>query len=393
MSTRYGNIPFENSIIKREKLDIEKNRRMNSLPWRGQFSPGLVEVLLSEYAPQNGIILDPFCGSGTTLVEASTRGNRSYGVELNPAAYILSRLYTFCGQPLAPVESSLNTLELTLSLDLNLTENAKNLAIWIKQLPTETEKIVMEAVFLLALGNGEELKDEKLSKAFKQVRQLIQKLSLTKAESTLILGDARATGLKENSIDLVLTSPPYVNVFNYHQNYRKAVELLDWEVLPIATAEFGSNRKNRVNRLRTVIQYAQDIGATLAETQRTVKNTGKSVWVVGRESKVRGCSIPNPEIVYRMAAEGMGLTLETKMERSFTSRYGQVVYEDILVFSHKASTTPQTNLDDLGRTVGIDILKTLNPEDEKVKEEVEDAINFAAKISASPLPKHIKSSK
>lgn len=388
MSIQYNDIPFEKSIISQEKLDIEKNRRMNSLPWRGQFSPGVVEALLDEYAPKNGIILDPFCGSGTTLLEASTKGNKSYGVELNPAAYILARLYTFSGQDLTPIEATLNNLNLTLSQNLSITENAKNLAAWIKERPTKTEKIIMEAVFLLILGNGENIKDEKIHKSFDQVRQVLQKLSKAKAESHLILGDARRTGLEENTIDLVLTSPPYINVFNYHQNYRRAVELLDWNVLPIAKSEFGSNRKNRSNRLRTVIQYAQDIGLALAESHRILKNNSKSVWIVGRESKVRGCSIPNAEVIYRMATEGLELTLETKMERSFTSRYGQVVYEDILVFSHKKPTLPKHDLNKLGREVGINILETLKTEDEKVKAEIQDAIDFSQKISASPFPKH-----
>ena len=389
MVNTYSEIPFENSLISREKLDIQENRRTNSLPWRGQFSPKLVEVLLDEYATRDEVVLDPFCGSGTTLMEASVHGNRSYGIELNPAAYILARLYMFCGRPLAPVFSTLQKLESTLAFNQSIRASAESISKWIDKLPSDPEKIIMEAVFLLTLGNGEELKEEKLGKAFTRVRQLLQRLSQTKAESHLRLGDARKTLLKADSIDLILTSPPYVNVFNYHQNYRKAVELLGWEVLPIAKSEFGSNRKNRANRLRTVIQYAQDIGAALTETQRTVKNDGRSVWVVGRESKVRGCVIPNPEIIYSMATKGAGLTLETKMERSFISRYGQVVFEDILVFSHKNSSPTSTDLDDLGRKVGTGVLKNLVPEDETIASEIDDAIAFSQKISSSPLPAHL----
>lgn len=389
MKTKYNQIPFDQSVIKQEKLDIENIRRTNALPWRGQFSPDLVEVLLEKYSTDESIILDPFCGSGTTLIESSIRGNKSYGVELNPAAYTLARLYTFCAKEIKSLESSLINLEINISLNPDLTNDSHSLVKWIKENHNDNERIMLDAIFLLALGNGEELKQDKLTKSFALVRQILQNLHNTHAEAKIILGDARQTKLEGNSIDLVLTSPPYVNVFNYHQNYRKAVELLGWQVLPTARAEFGSNRKNRTNRLRTIIQYAQDIGATLTETQRVVKNTGKSIWVVGRESKVRGCSIPNPEIIYRMATEGVGLTLETKMERSFTSRYGQVVYEDILVFSHKTSAPPDLDTDELGRRVGIDILKRLTSEDESVMLDIQDAINFAPQVSSSPIPNHM----
>mgnify|MGYP000862184741 CR=1 FL=1 len=389
MEIKYSQIPFNKSLIEQKKLDIENSRKKNALPWRGQFSPNLVESLLGKYAIDDGVILDPFCGSGTTLAEASIHGNTSYGVELNPAAYILARLYTFCGKEINSLESLLIHLEVMLSLNPDITCDAQSLANWIKKNNSGFEKIIMEAIFLLTLGNGEELKQEKLNKAFTLIRQIMQNLHNARAEAHVMLGDARQTSLDENSIDLVLTSPPYVNVFNYHQNYRKAVEFLGWQVLPTARAEFGSNRKNRSNRLRTVIQYAQDIGAALVETQRVVKTTGKSIWVVGRESKVRGCSIPNPEIIYRMATEGANLTLETKMERSFTSRYGQVVYEDILVFSHKTSTPPTIDIDELGRKVGVDILMRLSSEDESVNLDIQDAINFAPQISSSPISSHI----
>lgn len=46
---------------------------------------GLVEVLVRYSIPPGAVVLDPFCGSGTTLAAAKRAGRRAVGVELDPA--------------------------------------------------------------------------------------------------------------------------------------------------------------------------------------------------------------------------------------------------------------------------------------------------------------------
>jgi late competence protein required for DNA uptake (superfamily II DNA/RNA helicase) len=55
------------STVDQHHLDIVSKERNSVLPWKGQFSPQLVEFLLSRHATQESVILDPFCGSGTLL--------------------------------------------------------------------------------------------------------------------------------------------------------------------------------------------------------------------------------------------------------------------------------------------------------------------------------------
>lgn len=60
--------------------------------YRGKFFPQLVRSLINIAAvPNNGIIADPMCGSGTTLVEAVLSGRRCLGIDLNPLSVQLSR--------------------------------------------------------------------------------------------------------------------------------------------------------------------------------------------------------------------------------------------------------------------------------------------------------------
>ncbi|WP_405804751.1 DNA methyltransferase [Streptomyces sp. NBC_01187] len=384
---RYAAIPFEREAIAQRRLDIVGSRRNNALPWRGQFSPDLIAALFEAYPPK-GLVVDPFCGSGTTLVEAAHAGQESHGVEVNPAAFILANLYSLCAESTASRLEELKDLEARLKVDDSASGAAEELAEWTLQLSDAAERRVMEAVFLLTLGNGDQVTAPKLEKSFRQVASLVEQLPGGVVSVSAELGDARSISLPDHSAAMVLTSPPYVNVFNYHQNYRKAAEFLGWEILPAARAEFGSNRKHRQNRFLTVIQYAQDIGEALCESKRVVEPGGMSIWVVGRESNVRGEPIPNPEIVFEMATRGAGLDLVEKHERKFRSRYGALVYEDIMMFRHPVDDPGVISCDiaALGREVGVSVLSQLGETGGVVAEEVSAAIASCDKVNPSQIP-------
>lgn len=59
--------------------------------YRGKFFPQLVKSLINiSGAPKNGIIFDPFCGSGTTVVEGIAAGMNSVGCDLNPLSILIT---------------------------------------------------------------------------------------------------------------------------------------------------------------------------------------------------------------------------------------------------------------------------------------------------------------
>ncbi len=58
--------------------------------------PQIARALIDEYSPKDKceLLLDPYCGSGTSLVEASLKGINSIGIDLNPLARLISRVKT-----------------------------------------------------------------------------------------------------------------------------------------------------------------------------------------------------------------------------------------------------------------------------------------------------------
>lgn len=61
------------------------------VPWIAGFSADFVQGALKRYLPDRGTVLDPFCGVGTTLVEATLEGHDAIGFEINPYAVLASR--------------------------------------------------------------------------------------------------------------------------------------------------------------------------------------------------------------------------------------------------------------------------------------------------------------
>ncbi|MFF9827806.1 MULTISPECIES: DNA methyltransferase [Streptomyces] len=390
---------FDRSFIGQADLDVLVRERRSALPWRGQFTPGLVSKLLDVYYPGSGIVFDPFLGSGTTVLECIRRGIPSAGVEINPAALELSGILELATldrkQRLQVMEEASSYLEKIATAGQDtLFGNSDAIEDVVEYLldgrrgaSSENLERVFATTLLLSMGDKKETDVRKIQKSWSQVRDLIVDFPTVPVSSQVIPGDARSVPLADGCAGLVVTSPPYINVFNYHQNYRPAVEKIGWNVLPAARTEIGSNRKNRQNRFLTVIQYCIDMMQALSEMERLVSGAGNIVLVVGRESKVRGVAFSNSEIVAALAEALPNLRFERWQERKFTNRFGVIIYEDVLAFKvDKGSVTPsQVELGKFARDVARFVLvESLEQAVGDVRENVQSAIEGAAKVDPSP---------
>ncbi|MBI2424948.1 MAG: methyltransferase [Candidatus Hydrogenedentes bacterium] len=353
--------------IAQNVLDIEDKLRSSVFAWRGQFSPQFVESILKAYCPDNSVVLDPFAGSGTVLREAADMGLPACGYEINPSAWSFSKLHEFANIPLNEREQRICELRhrveeefpivLFREQDLRPEEIEVRIDRIGEAIGDETKILFNALVVLLDIFNNKvsgELVQGKLQALAGHVRNL----AYSNGRIKVGLYDARNMPLENGAAGFVLTSPPYINVFNYHQNYRRSVEALGWDPLRVARSEIGSNRANRGNRFLTVLQYCIDIAYTLEEIHRVLNSDGRAVLVVGYESNVLGVPFRNADIVQRIAVELGLFKLVLRQKRVFKNRFGKSIREDILNFAKRARSNGRILPAEVGRTVGSAVLES-----------------------------------
>lgn len=388
-----------------EQLDLNNKNRTSILPWRGQFSPELIELFMKVYTRPHDVILDPFAGSGTTLFEAARQGLSCYGTEINPAAVEMAKTAHFVNIEPTKRQKIIKVAEEI--IDKHLLPFAGDLFLYgFSQQQTSLDKQEIEKNFIMKIieecGDKEILKNllinaiinyhqqsqpRKLTtfrKALEKHINIIKSLPYSPHSCQVMHQDARYIPLSDNSIDIIITSPPYINVFNYHQNNRITMEMLGWNLLTVAKSEIGANRKHRQNRFLTVIQYSLDILDVLKEVHRLIKQNGRVIIVVGRESNIRGVPFKNGTLLANLAVQGAGFKIDLIQERKFKNKFGKIIYEDIL------HLIPEKNPHIADDSLAIELAKeflTLASENREgdIYEEIINAKNRANLVQKSPI--------
>ena len=395
-------IPFDQPLPEKV-INVENKSRSNLYTWRGQFTPELIENLLKSYCPIEATVLDPFCGSGTVLYESGKQGLPAYGVEVNPSAYILSKTYEFINTDKNEREEIARNFISSLNAqfpakDIFSIHSEIRLEYFVDKINelrdklTEKENVLLDAFVILLDIHKNKITPANIQTVSYNLFSILKNLPFSKKPIRAILGDARSIALPDKSIDFVVTSPPYINVFNYHQNYRKSAELLGWNLLKIAKSEIGSNRANRGNRFLTVIQYCIDMMNVLLELYRLCKEDAKLILIVGYESTVLGVPFYNADIISTLAKESGFFKLITTQTRKFKNKFGKLIREDILHFVPKYNSI-QLDPTDIARNVALSVLKKakfLVPE--KNKEYLDKAIYLVENIEGTPLYEYRKMS-
>jgi hypothetical protein len=357
-------LPDFDQPIPQEKLDIIEKTRANLFAWRGQFSPQLIETILSFYCPSNSVILDPFVGSGTVLLEASYLSLEAYGFEINPAAYIMSHTYEFINdsQKKEVLKNLRNIIDQEFPLRIfevsdqveNLVDKLQNT----RNMLPDRSKVLFDALVIILDVCKNKITQEFIQKKFLHLSNIITKLPYSQKPIRVGLSDARSLPLKNNQIDFVVTSPPYINVFNYHQNYRQSAEILGWDLLKIAKSEIGSNRANRSNRFYTVVQYCLDMGDILKELARVSKQQARIVLIVGQESNVLGVPFYNADIIEKIGIKAKLFQKVLRQKRKFKNKFGKVIIEDIINFINLNNQVSQEVIEQISREVAFEVLES-----------------------------------
>ena len=331
-----------------EKLNVSVKTKSNIFNWRGQFTPQFVDYIIDCYVLPNQIILDPFSGSGTVLLEASRRGISAYGYEINPAAYIMSRFFTLCNLSFDRRIELLNSVETKINESHSLFsglpvhvdnkdyrksfENLINLCKFlINKVTDKNERILLLNMFFISEKHKNLEIINSINKSFSYIKKQLLETPYSKKKIFAKLNDARSVGeFLPEMVDVIFTSPPYINVFNYHQNYRAIIEILGFDVLKLAESEFGSNRKNRGNRFKTVVQYCIDMEQSIYSFWKTLKPFGTMILVIGRESNVKKTPFFNGKMILDLINKMGCFSNPQILERKFINKFGINIKEDII---------------------------------------------------------------
>lgn len=196
--------------------------------YKGNFQAQMVRGLIN-YCNLNkkSTILDIFCGSGTTLVESKLLGYHAIGIDINPIACLNSKIKTELLDTPVELLLSCNNKYLEISYyDKNrfYYENFNSfLKLPIKDLfyififtrSLSDERYVFKDRAIAFFENYEKI--ILLLKRFENLKKTIEYRSI---RSDIIHGDVvlRLTQIKAETIDAIITSPPYIDAINYIEN-------------------------------------------------------------------------------------------------------------------------------------------------------------------------------
>jgi len=266
-------------------------------PYRGKFHPQLIKGLINILKIQKGeTILDPMAGSGTTNVEAALMGINSKAIDVSP----------FC-------QFMIKTKYEALTIDLKLLEQAKienqKFFNFFKQGDVlnritkigDTNKIKIYNLaflaFLDALGyskrvvksNHEQLFDKVLPRYIETVKSFLsnQYFDQNQIGSMDVLSNSDALNIKlgNNSVDSVITSPPYSFAIDYVENDKDQLEFLGYDTNELKNRLIGLKGKTKNQKLEN---YFADMDTFCLQVSEVLKKGKYFVLIIGSNTNQTG---------------------------------------------------------------------------------------------------------
>jgi DNA modification methylase len=354
----YGQIDLELSWSEAELPERERTKHVHRLhPYLGKFVPQLAEAFIRRYAQPSDIVWDPFAGSGTTLVEANAFGARAAGCDVSAFNCLLARVKTaeydprelladvvrLSVSPTSPPALSDSAYLQRWYAPRSLTE----LLAFRERIETTTYPDLWRIVLSRSARSARLARHDDLdfpaepvqgeyfchkhrrvcrpvaeAEKFlrRYVRDAVQRVQefaevRSPSEVTVLHGDARALD-PPDEVDLVVTSPPYPGLIDYHEQHVYAYELLELE------------RRDADEIGRGVKGYCEDIAAVLARAAGALRSGGKIVVVVNDRRRL-----------YDGIVAAAGLQLEDRVVRHVNRRTGRrngEYFEEVLVLTPAA---------------------------------------------------------
>lgn len=340
-------------------------------PYPAKFIPEIPATLLDWLPlPSGTVVLDPFVGSGTTLVECQRRGLSSIGVDLNPIACLISRVKT---GPLARgIDQALDdVLNFAIGMPKVEIPDIPNLSHWFAVPIQETvarlttairaSQPVFQDVLSLALSSilvrvSNQESDTRYAAIEKNVTSASVFAAFASAvrriEAALTSRDyklAQARILERDTLSLtaadfsqpigaIITSPPYPNAYEYWLYHKYRMWWLGHDPLAVKEREIGARAHFFKTSRHTADSFVHQMTRTFEMITAVLVPNGYACFVVGR-SKIHGKIVDNASII-ETAAESFGFRLAFRAERviaatrkAFNLSHANIKTETLLVLT------------------------------------------------------------
>lgn len=310
-------------------MNLEEARRLDRIhPYPAKFTIDLAIENIEKYSTEGGVVYDPFVGSGTTLLAAKLLNRNSVGTDINYIAILISKFKT-----MNLTRRNLDNLELFITNfknnysdevnNANLT-NYPSIEHWfcndaikilsliknkIYEVEDENESIFCKLVFSSIINSASNQEsDTRYAAVFKPKVNIdyVANLFIKKFYSTLeiysnllndltknVFADAYLQDskncinvVKEDSVDLILTSPPYPNTYDYYLYHKHRMNWLGYDVKFSMNSEIGSRREFSSLK-KPKEKFDEDMYEILSSANKTLKKDGIAILVMG-DGQIQG---------------------------------------------------------------------------------------------------------
>ena len=345
-----------------ERLRTKHVHRLH--PYMGKFIPQLVEIFLLKFRPK--LVYDPFCGSGTTLVEANVLGIDSIGTDISAFNVLLSKVKTdsydmeLLDKELHDVLRKLSECEIEISKKKFSTENEylnewfaeqsrKELLCYFSLIKNYRYQELLKIILSRSARSARLVKHydldfpkkpqrepydcykhSRICMPVQEARKFIVRYTAdtlkriaefnrikSKAEVRVIHGDSKEVKLPKE-IDMVFTSPPYIGLIDYHDQHKYAYELLGLE--NNETKEIGAAKRGKSDKAKK--EYIKEINDVFSYTRDHMAKNGIMAIVVNDKHDLYDAS--------KVGFRSIG-----RVERHVNRRTGRrsgAFYESILIW-------------------------------------------------------------
>ena len=339
-------------LIKGEHTDyfhiIKKNRTKSVnqylthwiYPYKGKFHPQMIRALFNIINLKEGdTILDPFIGSGTTAVEAQLLGINCVGIDISPLCVLQSKVKTESIEVFSEILEWKDDILSKVNINL-FNSSCKALDKAIDSISNEKVRNFYLMAKLVAVSDSVRRKKD-FSKSFKKNLEkmilsisdyidIVKQLNLKLGRVDIMLGDSRNLPLKNNSIDAIITSPPYSIALDYVSNDAHALEALGYDPKEMREKFIGLRGKGQ----ERIHLYNEDMKKSLEEMHRVLKPGKYAVIVIGNAT-YQGKEIKTVEFIIKHA-EKVGFNLINNIDKTIFGLYNVMQRENILIFKKEA---------------------------------------------------------